>query len=67
MVILLSNRKNKAEKEIIEILKQYGATYISDRFVSENNGNLTIISTDKKTNINLKKGIALFRDDTTPL
>ena len=65
MVILLSNRKNKTEKEIIEILKQYGATFISDKFVSENDGNFTIISTYKKTDINLKKGIAVFIDNTS--
>lgn len=64
MVILFSGRKSKTEKEIIEILTKYGATYISDKFVCENKGLFTIISTYKKTEINLNKGIAVFVDDT---
>lgn len=64
MVILFSGRKSKTEKEIIEILTKYGATYISDKLVSQNQGLFTIISTYKKTEINLNKGIAVFIDDT---
>ncbi len=64
MVILFSGRKSKAEKEIIEILTKYGGNYISDKFVSENDGNFTIISVYKKCEIKLKKGIAVFLDDT---
>lgn len=64
MVILFSGRKSKTEKEIIEILETYGANYISDKSVSENSGNFTIISTYKKTDIKLEKGIAVFIDDT---
>ena len=30
MVVIFSKRKSKTEQEIIEILKQFGATYISD-------------------------------------
>ena len=64
MVILFSSRKNKQEKEIIEILTKHGASYISDKSVIQNDGNFTIISTYKKTEINLKNGIAVFIDDT---
>lgn len=64
MVILFAGRKSRTEKEIIEILKKHGATYISDKFVSENSGSFTIISTYKKTEIALSKGIAVFIDET---
>lgn len=64
MVILLTGRKNKTEKEIIEILTKYGASHISDKSVFENNGAFTIISTYKKTKIKIDKGVAVFIDDT---
>ncbi len=64
MVILFSGRQSKTEKEIIEILKTYGASYISDKTVTENKGKFTIISTYKKTDIELEKGIAIFIDNT---
>lgn len=64
MVILFSGRKSKTEKEIIEILTKHGGNYISDKFVSENEGKFTIISVYKKTEIKLKKGIAIFIDET---
>lgn len=64
MVILFSGRKNRCEKEIIDILTKYGASYISDKFVSENQGIFTIVSTYKKTDIELNRGIAVFIDDT---
>ena len=64
MVILFSGRNSKTEKEIIEILTKYGGNYISDKFVSENTGNFTIISVYKKSEIKLKKGIAVFIDET---
>lgn len=63
MVILFSNRKNRCENEIIEILTKYGASYISDKCVSENKGNFTIISIYKNTKIDLKSGIAVMIDD----
>ena len=43
MVLLLSNRKNKCENEIIEILQKYGAQYISDKYVSNDKGDFTIL------------------------
>ncbi len=64
MVILFSGRKSAAENEIIEILSQYGANYISDKMVSAGMGRFTIISEYKKTDIKLKSGIAVFIDDT---
>lgn len=60
MVILLSNRKSKREKEIVKILKKYGGNFISDKILSENGGKFTIISIYKKTEISLDKGIAVF-------
>ncbi len=64
MVILFSSRKDKREKEIIEILTKYGASYISDKSVIKNNGSFTIISAYKKTEIDTKNGIAVFIDET---
>lgn len=64
VVILFAPRKSRIEKEIIEILTQHGANYISDKFVSENDGNFTIISVYKKTELKLKKGIAVFIDES---
>lgn len=64
MVILFSNRNNKIEKEIINILTKYGANYISDKIITENKSVFTIISEYKATTLNLNKGIAVFLDDT---
>lgn len=64
MVILFSGRKNKLEKEIIEILTKHGGSYISDKFVSENQGVFTFLSVYKKSEIKLKKGVAVFIDNT---
>lgn len=64
MVILFSNRKNRTEKEIIDILTGAGATYISDRAVFSGKSNITIISEYKKTDIKINKGVAIITDDT---
>lgn len=64
MVILFSGRKSSVEKEIIKILTGCGANYISDKMVAASDGGFTIISEYKKTEIKLKKGIAVFIDDT---
>ena len=60
MVILLSSRKSKREKEIVKILKKYSGSYISDKILSENGGKFTVISIYKKTEISLNKGITVF-------
>ena len=60
MVILLSNRKSKRERELVKILEKYGGNFISDKFLIENNGSFTIVSIYKKTEISLNKGIAVF-------
>ena len=64
MVILFSGRKSAVERDIIEILSGCGANYISDKAVTSGDGGFTIISEYKKTEINLKNGIAVFIDDT---
>ena len=64
MVILFSGRKDRFEREIIEILTKYGAFYISDKSVLENKNTFTIISAYKKTNINLTHGIAVFTENS---
>ena len=62
MVILFTDRKNKVETEIIEILSKYGGQHISDKFIGNDNGKFTILSIYKKSNIKLSKGIAVFID-----
>ena len=62
MVILFSNRKNKCENEIIEILSKYGAGHLSDKHITESNDNFTILSIYKKSELSLKKGIIVFID-----
>lgn len=64
MVILFSDRKSKTEKEIIEILTNSGATYISDKAVVSGEKAITIISEYKKSDIRLKKGIAILLDSS---
>ena len=64
MVVLLSNRKNKYEKEIIEILKGIGANFISDKTIHSGNNPITIISEYKNTELKIKKGIVVFLDNT---
>ena len=65
MVILLSDRKNKCEKEIIEILTKYGAQHISDRFIGADDGAFTILSVYKKSVFEIKKGIVVFLDSSS--
>lgn len=61
MVILLSDRKSKYEKEIIEILKKYGGQHISDKFIG-NNSKFTILSIYKKSEWQINKGVVVFLD-----
>ena len=64
MVVLFSDRKNVYEKEIIEILLNYGAAYISDKTINCGIGKFTIISEYKVAAININSGIAVFLDDS---
>lgn len=64
MVLLFSNRKNKLEKEIIEILTACGADFISDKAVTFAGGFFTITICYKKIELNANKGIAMILDDT---
>ncbi len=64
MVILFSNRKSKTEYEILEILKNFGATHISDNNIFSGDQKFTVVSIYKKTNLKINKGIAVFTDDT---
>lgn len=65
MIILLSDRKNKCENEIIEILTKYGAQHISDKFIGGGDSAFTILSIYKKSEFRLDKGIAVFLDKGT--
>lgn len=64
MVLLFSNRKSKLDKEIRDILTAFGADFITDKSVSATGGFFTVAVCYKKTEINIKKGIALMLDDT---
>ena len=64
MVILFSPRKSEHEKEIIEILTDFGGNYISEREVNCQNGKFTVISEYKNTELKINKGIAVIADDT---
>ncbi len=64
MVLLFSERKSKHKDEIREILTHYGASYISDRGITEGELGVNIISIYKETDITLNKGVAVFCDDT---
>ncbi len=64
MVILFSGRKEKTEKEIIDILTDFGANYISDKKISAASGGFTIISEYKKTDIKIDSGIAVMLDNS---
>ena len=63
MVILLSDRRNKCEAEIIEILKKYGARCISDKYVIDGKTGLTILSLYKNSDIQIDKGVVVFLDN----
>lgn len=60
MVILFSDRKSTEEKEIVEILTNAGATYISDKVIKGGNNHITIVSAYKKTEFNINKGVAIL-------
>ncbi len=64
VVILLSERKSKIEKEIIEILQKYGGNHISDKNITETQSKFTIITVYKKTEITLNKGAVVFVEKT---
>lgn len=63
-MILLSERKSKYEKEIVEILKNYGADHFSDKIIAKGVGSFTSISIYKPTELFLKNGVAVFTEKT---
>ncbi len=64
MVILFADRKSKTEKEIIEILTLFGASYISDKTVCSTEGAFTVVSEYKCIDLILNDGIAVICDIT---
>ncbi len=62
LVILLSERRSKSEKEIIEILKKYGANHFSDKEITEGNSTITCISIYKPTQLFVKNAVAVFTE-----
>ena len=64
VVILFSGRKNRCEKEIIQILTRHGANYISDKAVFADGQNFLLVSEYKKTDLHIKQGVAVLIDDT---
>lgn len=64
MVVLFSNRKSKAEKEIVDILTACGADFISDKTVCAKGGYFTLTVFYKPTDLKIEKGIVLILDNT---
>ncbi len=64
LVILLSERKSKNEKEIIEILKKYGCNHYNDKTITEGKGAFTCVSIYKPTELLIKNAIAVFTEKT---
>lgn len=64
MVILFADRKSKTEKEIIKILKNFGADYISDKAIRKSGGKITLISQYKPIDIQSTKDIVIICDET---
>lgn len=64
MVLLFADRKSVYEKEIIEILKNYGGNYISDKTVFSGKNKFTLISRYKSAEIDSYQGVAVFCDNT---
>lgn len=62
MVILLSDRKSKYEKEIINILKKYDFQHISDKFIGNTNCKFKLLSIYKKCELQIEKGVVVFLD-----
>lgn len=63
-VILFSDRKNAVACEIVKILTDHGAGYISDKSVITGKGDFEVISEYKKTELDVTDGIAVFIDDS---
>lgn len=64
MVILFAERKSKTEKEIIEILTLFGASYISDKTICSLEGDFTVVSEYKNIDLKLNRGIVVICDTT---
>ncbi len=64
MVILFSKRNSKREKEVLDILLNYGGAYISDRTILQGSNNFTVISEYKSISLKIKTAIAVFTEDT---
>ena len=65
LVILLSERKSKNEKEITEILKKYGANHYTDKTIFEGKNGFTCINIYKPTELLVKNALAVFIEKTT--
>ena len=63
MVLLFANRKSRIENEIAEILKSHNAKRICDKEITWGSA-FSVITLYKSADINAKKGIAVFCDDT---
>lgn len=63
MVLLFANRKSQTENEIAEILKSYNVNRICEKEIIWGNA-FSVITMYKSAEINAKKGIAVFCDDT---
>lgn len=62
MVVILSDRENKTEKEIIRMLSALGAAVISDGKILETGSSFTVVASHRKTQIKAKSGIVIATD-----
>ena len=62
MVLILSDKENKIDRQIIEILSRKGAAVITDNKISESFSHFTAISIHNKTKIECNTGIAIVTD-----
>lgn len=64
LIILFSNQKSKAEKEILSILQNCGASFISAKKIDITSTNFFVFTIYKKTELSLEKGMAVFLENS---
>lgn len=60
MIVILSDKKSRTEKEISEFLYAHGGDFISDRVIHRSCGSFTVIELHRKTNLKIDKGIIII-------
>ena len=63
MVVVLSDKEDKAQKEILRILNLQGAGIISEKGIQEAKGDFSVVSIVKPNNIQLEKGVIIMTSE----